>query len=316
MTDLHTSVFRPLVLGLCSRRSFRKLATQTRPGRALATRFVAGETLDDAMRVARELDRRRTSSMLDLLGENASGAEQVTLAREAYLAALARIREEATIDCAISVKLTQLGLDTSTSECLSNLEPILDAAVDSGTFVMIDMESHLYVDGTLEVLREAHARYPKVGVCLQAYLRRTEQDIFALPAGVRVRLVKGAYLEPPAVVYQEKQDVDAAWARLFTTLLSRGHPIDAATHDPALLEGVRTRVDSTTNGWSRVEFQMLYGVRRDLQAQLAGQGYPLRVYVPYGTEWYPYLTRRLAERPANLWFFLSNAVRGARVGAT
>jgi proline dehydrogenase len=316
MTDLHTSVFRPLVLGLCSRRSFRKLATQTRPGRALATRFVAGETLDDAMRVARELDRRRTASMLDLLGENALGAEQVTLAREAYLAALARIREEATIDCAISVKLTQLGLDTSTSECLSNLEPILNAAVDSGTFVMIDMESHPYVDGTLEVLHEAHARHPKVGVCLQAYLRRTEEDIFALPAGVRVRLVKGAYLEPPAVVYQEKQDVDAAWARLFMTLLSRGHPVDAATHDPALLEGVRTRVDSTTNGWSRVEFQMLYGVRRDLQAQLAGQGYPLRVYVPYGNEWYPYLTRRLAERPANLWFFLSNAVRGARVGAT
>ena len=316
MTDLQTSVFRPLVLGLCSRRSFRKLATQTRPGRALATRFVAGETLDDAMRVARELDRRRTASMLDLLGENALGAQQVTLAREAYLAALARIREEATIDCAISVKLTQLGLDTSTSDCLSNLEPILDAAEDSGTFVMIDMESHPYVDGTLEVLRDAHARHPKVGVCLQAYLRRTEQDIFALPAGVRVRLVKGAYLEPPAVVYQEKQDVDTAWARLFTTLLSRGHPVDAATHDPALLEGVRTRVDSTTNGWSRVEFQMLYGVRRDLQAQLAGQGYPLRVYVPYGTEWYPYLTRRLAERPANLWFFLSNAVRGARLGAT
>jgi proline dehydrogenase len=316
MTDFQASVFRPLVLGLSSRRSFRRLATQTRPGRAVALRFVAGETLDDAVRVARDLDRRRTASMLDLLGENAVGAEQATVARDAYLAALARIRAETTLDCAISIKLTQLGLDSSTAECLSNMQPILEAAVDAGTFVMIDMESHPYVEGTLEVLREAHARHPKVGVCLQAYLRRTEQDIFALPAGVRVRLVKGAYLEPPDVVYQEKQDVDAAYARLFTTLLSRGHSIDAATHDPALLEGVRTRVDSMSNGWSRVEFQMLYGVRRDLQSKLAGQGYPLRVYVPYGTEWYPYLTRRLAERPANMWFFLSNAVRGARVGAT
>jgi proline dehydrogenase len=314
--DFQSSLFRPLVLGICSRPSFRRLATETRPGRAVATRFVAGETLDDAVRVARELDRRRTASMLDLLGENATGAAQVTVARDSYLAALTRIREESTLDCAISVKLTQLGLDSSAEECLSNLEPILDAAVDAGTFVMIDMESHPYVEATLEVLREAHARHPKVGVCLQAYLRRTEQDIFALPAGVRVRLVKGAYLEPPDVVYQDKKDVDAAYARLFTTLLSRGHSIDAATHDPALLDGVRTRVDEISNGWSRVEFQMLYGVRRDLQAQLAGQGYPLRVYVPYGTEWYPYLTRRLAERPANMWFFLTNAVRGARLGAS
>ena len=225
MTDFQTSVFRPLVLGLCSRPSFRRLATQTRPGRAVATRFVAGETLDDAVRVARELDRRRTASMLDLLGENALGAEQAVVARDAYLAALARIRAESTLDCAISIKLTQLGLDTSAAECLSNVQPILEAAVDTGTFVMIDMESHPYVEGTLEVLREAHARHPKVGVCLQAYLRRTEEDIFSLPAGVRVRLVKGAYLEPPDVVYQEKQDVDAAYARLFTTLVIAG-PLD------------------------------------------------------------------------------------------
>jgi proline dehydrogenase len=292
------------------------LATQTRPGRAVATRFVAGETLDDAVRVARDLDRRRTASMLDFLGENVTGPEQASAARDAYLSALTRIGQETTLDCAISIKLTQLGLDSSITECLSNVEPILDAADAASTFVMIDMESHPYLEGTLEVLRAVHARNPKVGVCLQAYLRRTERDIFGLPSGVRVRLVKGAYLEPPDIVYQQKEDVDAAYARLFTTLLARGHSIDAATHDPALLEGVRKRVDSISNGWSRVEFQMLYGVRRDLQAQLAGQGYPLRVYVPYGTEWYPYLTRRLAERPANMWFFLSNAVRGARMGAT
>jgi proline dehydrogenase len=130
-----------------------------------------------------------------------------------------------------------------------------------------------------------------------------------LPPGCRVRLVKGAYLEPPEAVFTRKQEVDASFARLFTTLFARGHAIDVATHDPRLLEGVRRRVDASGEGWSRVELQMLYGVRRDLQGGLAGQGYPVRVYIPYGTEWYPYLTRRLAERPANVWFFLSNLLR-------
>ncbi|MDP9330028.1 MAG: proline dehydrogenase family protein [Actinomycetota bacterium] len=312
MSDLRSGVFRPVVLRLAGHPWFRKLATQTRPGRAVASRFVAGETLDDGMRVARELHRRGTAAMLDLLGENVATPQQVESARDAYLEALTRIRQEPTLDCAISIKLTQLGLNSSVSDCERNVEPILDAAAVDGTLVMIDMESHVHVDGTLAVLRTAHARYPKVGVCLQAYLRRTERDIFDLPAKVRVRLVKGAYLEPPDMVYQDKDDVDAAFARLFTTLLARGHAIDAATHDPTLIEGVRTRTDAIENGWSRVEFQMLYGVRRDLQAELARQGFPLRVYVPYGTEWYPYLTRRLAERPANVWFFVSNLLRSAK----
>ena len=141
---------------------------------------------------------------------------------------------------------------------------------------------------------------------------RTERDLFQLPPGCRVRLVKGAYLEPSDLVFRHKQEVDVAFARLFSTLLARGHSIDVATHDPALIDGVRERVDALEDGWSRVEFQMLYGVRRDLQAQLAGQGYPVRVYIPYGTEWYPYLTRRLAERPANVWFFVSNLMRTTR----
>ena len=312
MTDVHAMVLRPLILRLVAHPWFRRLATGTRPGRAVATRFVAGESLEDAVGVARTLDRRRITAMLDLVGENVATPEQARGARDAYLAALARIEQEATLDCAISIKLTQLGLDSSTSDCLVNVVPVLDAAAAHRTLVMIDMESYPYVDGTLEVLCSVHERYPKVGVCLQAYLRRTERDIFDLPDGVRVRLVKGAYLEPPDVVYQHKDDVDAAFRRLFTTLAARGHAIDAATHDPALIEGIRRRVDAIENGWSRVEFQMLYGVRRDLQAELAGQGYPLRVYVPYGTEWYPYLTRRLVERPANLWFFLSNLIRTAK----
>ena len=304
-----TSVLRPLTVGVAEHPWSRRLVTGTRPGRAVASRFVAGETLDQAMEAAASLDRRRTTSMLDFLGENVRNEEQAEVARTAYLDALGAIQRTPDLDCAISLKLTQLGLDMSLDACLANVAPIVDAAARTGTVVMIDMESVGYVEPTLRVFREGHAAYPKVGVALQSYLRRTERDIDALPPGSRIRLVKGAYLEPPEVVYPSKREVDASFARLFTTLHARGHPIDVATHDSRLLDGVRRRVDAAGEGWSRVEFQMLYGVRRDLQARFAGQGYPVRVYVPYGTEWYPYLTRRLAERPANVWFFLSNLLR-------
>ena len=261
------------------------------------------------MRAAGTLDRRRITSMLDFLGENVRTQEQAKRAQAAYLDALTAVADAPDVDCAISLKPTQLGLDMSLEACLANVEPIVDAAKQAGTVVMIDMESVGYVEPTLHLFREAHAWYPKVGVALQSYLRRTERDLEALPPGSRIRLVKGAYLEPPEVVFTSKREVDASYARLFTTLFARGHAIDVATHDPRLLEGVRRRVDASDGGWSRVEFQMLYGVRRDLQDRFAGKRYPVRVYVPYGTEWYPYLTRRLAERPANVWFFLSNLVR-------
>jgi proline dehydrogenase len=285
---------------------------QSRPGRALVSRFVAGETLDDAMRAARELDRRRISAMLDHLGENVSTVAQAETARDAYVAALKRVAPERDLDCAVSVKLTQLGLDLSPDLCEVNLRVILDRADEAGVFMTIDMENHTYVDATLEMARRVHPDHRRLGLCLQSYLRRTEADVFDLPPGIRVRLVKGAYLEPPELVLPSKQEVDAAYSRLFATLLAHGHAVDVATHDPRLIEGARRRADEIEAGWSRVEFQMLYGVRRDLQAQLAGRGYPIRVYIPYGTEWYPYLTRRLAERPANLWFFLSNLVRTSR----
>jgi proline dehydrogenase len=303
------SVFRRLVLEAAGHPWMRRLTTRTAPGRALAGRFVAGETLEEAMQVSVELAGRRITAMLDHLGENVATPVQAEAARDDYLAALGAIRGAPSLDAAVSVKLTQLGLDDSIDACLENLEPILDVADELGTFLMIDMESHPYVEATLEVLRRAHERSPRVGVAIQSYLRRSQRDVFHLPAGCRVRLVKGAYLEPPDIVYVDKDDVDASYARLFTTLLARGHAVDVATHDPRLIDGVRTMVDASAGGWSRVEFQMLYGVRRDLQDTLAGRGYPVRVYVPYGTEWYPYLTRRMAERPANLWFFLSNLVR-------
>jgi proline dehydrogenase len=312
VTDLSARLLRPAILRVAGHPWFRRLATRTAPGHAVASRFVAGETLAEAMAAARDLDRGRITSMLDHLGENVTSAEKALQARQAYLAALAAIAEVDSLDCAISVKLTQLGLDDGLAPCLASLEPILDAAAEAGTRVEIDMESRPYVDLTLDAAAAAHASYPRVGLALQAYLRRTAGDLDRLPAGMRVRLVKGSYLEPSHVVFEDKRDVDRSYARLFTTLLARGHPIDAATHDPALIEGVRSRVDAVADGWSRVEFQMLYGVRRDLQAALARRGYPVRVYIPYGTEWYPYLTRRLAERPANLWFFASTLLGSAR----
>lgn len=306
--DVSTDLLGPAILRVAHHPWVRRTVTQTRPGRAVATRFVAGETLADAMAVAARLDRRRVASMLDHLGENVETPAQALGARASYLSAIEALRASPEIDAAISVKLTQLGLDDSVAQCWDNLAPILEAASGARRLVMIDMESHPYVDATLEVLRKGLDVWPELGVCLQAYLRRTARDIFEIPA-CRVRLVKGAYLEPPDMVYVDKDEVNGAYTRLFVTLLAHGHAIDVATHDPELLEGVRRRVDATAGGWSRVEYQMLYGVRRDLQASLAGQGYPVRVYIPYGTEWYPYLTRRMAERPANLWFFLSNLVR-------
>ena len=305
-------MWRAAIVRLTRRPWFRRVATQTPPGRAVANRFVAGETLAEGMAIARVLRDEGISTMLDYLGEHVETPVQALAAREAYLRAAGAIADAGDLDAAIAVKLTQLGLDDSPEVCWANLAPILDAAARSGTRVMIDMESHDYVDATLAIAVRACERYQHAGVAIQAYLLRTERDVFDLPPRCRVRLVKGAYLEPSDLVYRHKQEVDVAFARLFTTLLQRGHAIDIATHDPGLIDGVRDRVDELQDGWSRVEFQMLYGVRRDLQAQLAGQGYPVRVYIPYGTEWYPYLTRRLAERPANLWFFVSNLLRTSR----
>jgi proline dehydrogenase len=306
---LSTSVLRPAILRIAHHPWFEHLATRSRVGRAMADRFVAGETLAEALAAARSLADGGISVMLNHLGENVATPRDALDEREAYLAEIAAAADTSELDVVISVKLTQLGLDESVDACRANLEPVLDAADRAGLGVMIDMEDHTYVDRTLEVFRAAHERSPRTGVAIQSYLRRTPDDLFALPAGCRIRLVKGAYLEPSAIVVGGKRQVDQSYTRLFVTALERGHRIDVATHDEHLLAGVRKRLDGNEDARSRVEFQMLYGVRRDLQAQLAGQGYPVRVYIPYGTEWYPYLTRRLAERPANLWFFATNLVR-------
>jgi proline dehydrogenase len=287
----------------------RSFVTQGKLGRRVARRFVAGESLDQGLDAARGLGRSGIRGMLDHLGENVSSPEQASAAADGYALALKRIHDSPGLDCNISIKLTQLGMDLSLDLCLENTERVLAAAAPSDTLVMIDMESHRYVGPTLEVVRRLRERHDRVGVALQSYLFRTPRDVFELPEGVPVRLVKGAYLEPASVAYGHRAEVDRAFARLFATLIGRSHPVHVATHDPRLLAGACSLVERRGVGWDRVELQMLYGIRRDLQERYARQGYPVRAYIPYGEAWYPYLTRRLAERPANLWFFAANLMR-------
>jgi len=287
----------------------RRFVTRSRLGRRVALRFVAGETLEEGIAVARSLDGRGIAAMLDHLGENVTSEEQASAAADGYVLALKRIREAEGLDCNIAIKLTQLGLDLSLDLSLENTERVMAAAEPAGILVMIDMESSEYVDRTLETLRRLRARHHGVGVAIQSLLYRSAEDVFALPEETPVRLVKGAYLEPRSIAHRSRSEVDRAFARLFATLLSRGHPVHVATHDPRLLAGACRLVESRGLRRSRVELQMLYGIRRDLQHRYADRGYPVRAYVPYGAEWYPYLTRRLAERPANLWFFVSNLLR-------
>jgi proline dehydrogenase len=303
-------LFRAPVLRLTRAAWFRRIATG-RLGWLVASRFVAGDTLEAAIETARALEARRCATILDHLGENVTAPEHAAEAVRAYVRALDRIDDEPGLGAvSISVKLTQLGLDFSTELAVANLRRVIEAA--RGRAVMIDMESSAYVDRTLEVHRTLREETDRLGVCLQSYLHRTPRDVDALPDGSIVRLVKGAYLEPPDVAIEDRREVDRAFARLTATLLARGHSVHVATHDPRLLEGARAFVERTGTPWARVDLQFLLGVRRDLQARYAEQGCPVTVYVPYGTEWYPYLTRRLAERPANMWFFLSNLLRVRR----
>lgn len=297
------------MLRLTRARWFRAIATG-RLGWLVASRFVAGETLDAAIESARSLEAAGRATILDHLGENVTAPEQAAEAVADYVRALDRIDAERDLGVSISVKLTQLGLDFSTELAEANLERVLEAA--RGRVVMIDMESSGYVERTLQVFRSLRSRTDRVGVCLQSYLVRTPRDVETLPERSVIRLVKGAYLEPPEVAFEDRRDVDRAFARLTVTLLARGHTLHLATHDPRLLDGALALVDRWQVPRERIDLQFLHGVRRDLQARYAERGLPVTVYVPYGTEWYPYLTRRLAERPANMWFFMSNLLRVRR----
>jgi proline dehydrogenase len=290
----------------------RSIITGTKLGKQLAYRFVAGDTLEDGMAAARSLHHHRIRAMLDYLGENVESPAQAAAAADSYIAALKRIRESPELDCNISVKLTQLGLDASAELCTENMQRVLEAATNGSKpiLVMIDMESSEYVDRTLDVYMGLRDRFPSIGVALQAYLHRTAEDAARIggPKAI-VRMVKGAYLEPSRIAHQRLPDIRRSFARISATLLASGATVHFATHDQRLVLGAKNHVHARAIPSSRYEFQMLYGIRRDLQEGLVAEGEPVRVYIPYGTAWYPYLTRRLAERPENIWFFLSNVVR-------
>ena len=277
--------------------------------RWLASRFVAGETVDSAVAALRELNAAGLSASLDLLGESVQRAEDARQARDTYLETLDRIRA-AGADANVSVKLTQLGLDIDEALCVANLRAIVAQA--RGSFVRIDMEQSSYAEKTLQLFTGTlHPEFGNaVGVVLQSYLRRTARDVDAMIAlGARVRLCKGAYQEPPDVAFPAKRDVDANYVACMERLLERGHYPGIATHDQRIIAHAKVFARAQGIPPARFEFQMLYGVRRDLQHALRREGYNVRVYVPFGTHWYPYLMRRLAERPANLAFIVGNVLK-------
>jgi proline dehydrogenase len=286
----------------------RRLAQEGGLARRVALRFVAGETLEDGIRAARSLNAAGIGAMLDHLGENVESSEQASAAADAYVLALKRIQDERLTDANIAIKLTQLGHDVSPDTCLENAARVLEAA--GSTLVMIDMEASRYTERTLASYRTLRERFPNVGVAIQAYLYRSADDARELAReGATVRVCKGAYLEPAEVAFPKRSDVDRNFARIAATLLSAGCRVHLATHDPRLIDGARRFVRLRGIPTDQFEFQMLYGIRRDLQQELSADGYTVRTYIPYGHQWYPYLTRRLAERPANVWFFLANLLR-------
>ena len=279
--------------------------------RRFASRFVAGESIDQGVEAARELSRRGITASLDLLGESVSAEAEAVAARDQYLRMLDRMAASGA-EVNVSVKLTQMGLDIAEELCLANMTAILEKAAALHGFVRLDMESSAYTQRTLDFFaRHIHPNHgAHCGVVIQSALRRSDEDIERLIAmRARVRLCKGAYLEPAAVAYPEKHDVDEAYRRLMERLLDRGNYPGLATHDEAMLTHARKYVQRQGIEPERYEFQMLYGVRRDLQEQLRGAGHRMRVYIPFGTQWYPYLMRRLAERPANIAFILGNMVK-------
>jgi len=279
---------------------------------SFARRFIAGETVADAIDAARALEARGMHHTLDLLGENVTTLEAADAATRAYLGVIDTI-VQAGIERNISLKLTQLGLDADKACAVDNLRKILERAEPAGFFVRIDMEDSTYTEVTLEVFETLwHHGHRGIGVVLQSELYRSERDLQHLNAlGARVRVVKGAYREPKTVAYQHKADVDRAYARMLKTALSGGTYPAIATHDPAMIDLAREWALTHGIGADRFEFQMLYGIRRDLQADLVKAGYRLRIYVPFGREWFPYFMRRLGERPANVLFVL-RGVTGER----
>ncbi len=306
-------MLRNFFLYLSQNKKAQQRLLQFRTTRSLAARFVAGDTLADGLRAARKLNAAQRLGTLDHLGEHVGSAAEAEAARAAYLAMLAEIQKQA-IRSTISIKLTQLGLDVSEAECRRHLRSVVEYAQQSGNFVRVDMEGSAYTERTLamirEMFREMHPIRPKVGAVIQAYLYRSKKDIPELiKEGISVRLCKGAYKEPASIAFPHKADVDRNYVKLMQMLLSSGIYHAIATHDPRMIAATREYAAQHGLGKDQFEFQMLYGIRTDLQDQLVREGYRLRIYIPFGSEWFSYFMRRLAERPANVLFVLRNLMR-------
>jgi proline dehydrogenase len=276
----------------------------------LASRFVAGERVDQAIRSVRNLNSKGMTASLDILGENVHDKVTADRAVQAYMDLLDQIHE-AGIDSNISIKLTMTGLDIGDDYCLENVSRILEKARALNNFVRVDMEGSSYTERTLKVFFQLHKKYPEVGAVIQAYLHRSDRDIDALnAAGARVRLCKGAYREPPSVAIQKMSDIRVNYKKLAEKLLTRGVYPGIATHDSSLIKWTKQFVAERGIPNDKFEFQMLYGIRKGTQESIVREGYRMRIYVPFGTHWAPYFYRRLRERKENVWFVVSNLFKG------
>jgi len=300
---------RTFFLFLSRQARLRKWMETSGWGRRFSARFVAGDNLPDALSTCQHINSEGISVTLDHLGENVSSVAEAEASRDAYLRALAEIAERK-INGNVSIKLTQFGIDLSAEACRANVEALVREAARQGNFVRIDMESSEYTDRTLDLVTRLHEQYKATGTVIQAYLYRSRKDVEMLcDRGIRVRLCKGAYLEPASVAFQKKTDVDRNYVELMNLLLEKGVYPGIATHDENIVEQTKRFVESRQIPRDSFEFQMLYGIRRDIQRRLVNEGYRLRLYVPYGQAWYPYFMRRLAERPANVFFLVRNLFR-------
>jgi proline dehydrogenase len=302
-------MLRASLLKLSESKSFAHWVVCNERTRRMAHRFVPGETLDEAIAAARDCNNLGMFASLDYLGENVATQEDAQRARDAYLEIFDRIAQER-LHANVSGKLTQLGLDLSSEFCESLVVSIVQRAADYDNFLRVDMEGSVYTQRTVELVKRVRSQNPAIGTVIQSYLYRSEADIADLLAyGCRIRLCKGAYKEPSDVAFPKKKDVDANYVRLMQMLLASGFYHGIATHDPAMIAATIRFAAAKQISKDDFEFQMLYGVRTDLQRRLVKDGYRLRIYIPYGRDWFPYFMRRLAERPANVAFFARNLLR-------
>ncbi len=302
-------MLRATLLKLSESPRFAKWVTSNGTTRRMARRFVAGETLDEAIAAARACNEAGMLVSLDYLGENCANISDAQRARDSYLEIFERIRQE-NLHANVSCKLTQLGLDLNVDFCQGLVVSIVELAARYDNFLRVDMEGSAYTQRTIDIVKRVRARNPAIGTVIQAYLYRSETDVQGLLAcGCKIRLCKGAYKELPDVAYPNKRDVDFNYLRLMKILLPSGFYHGIATHDPHMIAETIRWAATKQISKDDFEFQMLYGVRTDLQRQLVKDGYRMRVYIPYGNDWFPYFMRRLAERPANLGFMLRNFFR-------